>query len=271
MTDNGGKCIYIERHYGVKIGSYYRFLNIIIDHRLFERFLEKCLVDEPSPNLCVVDGTHIRSVEGTEGVSYGYKEKSKSATKLTLITTTQKVIYGSALHPDNIHDLKAFEDFTSKNPKSAPLDILADAGYNGESFKNNCAKNGYNVISCPKKNTIVKPSNYQMVLLKMNRSGIEHVNSQVKRFRAIQVKYNKTIRVFNCYLQLVLLIVSIHNGYIRGGFCTKVYLKLKYKNPFAKMVLKLKYKKPLPKMVLKLKYKTFYPNTKREIKLRYQN
>jgi len=218
MTDNGGKCSYIERHYGVKIGSYYRFLNIIIDHQLFERFLETCLAQESLPSLAVVDGTHIRSVDGSEGVSFGFKERGKRAIKLTLLTSTKKVVYGSILHPDNKNDHTAFGDFAINNPRNKPLDVLADAGYNGKDFKAICAKNGYNIISCPKKNMQERPSNYQTLLLKMNRSGIEHVNAQVKRFRAIQVKYNKAVKFFNCYLQLVLLLVSIHNGYIRNGF-----------------------------------------------------
>ena len=116
----------------------------------------------------------------------------------------------------------------------------------------------------------------------MNRSGIEHVNAQVKRFRAIQVKYNKAVKFFNCYLQLVLLLVSIHNGYIRNGFGTKQYLNIKCKTSAthkvikakdqalnAKPVIKLGYKKTLcAKPVIKLNYQALH--TKPVIKLNYQ-
>jgi transposase len=228
--DTGTKLDYLERTHNISRATYYRYLKIIIDHRLFVKLHQKLLEDHSSPSLGLVDGSHIRSVNGSEGVNYGYKEKSKSALKLTILTGTNKVIYLSGLHPDNLNDHLAFQDMAINHPSNQRLEVLADAGYNGKKFKKICAQNNYNITSCVKY-WRGKPSHiltkYQKILLKKNRSKVEHVFAQLKRFRSIQVKTTRSIKIFNGFLNLAILLVSIHNGIIRNGLkrSTRVVLR----------------------------------------------
>ena len=98
----------------------------------------------------VVDASHIRSINGSEGLNYGYKEVSKKALKITVITDTNKVIYIGDTHPDNLPDHLALQEIIERVSSPSPMDLLADAGYNGERFKAVALKNKYTIISPPK-------------------------------------------------------------------------------------------------------------------------
>ena len=178
----------------------------------------------------LVDGTHIRSINGSEGVNYGYKEVSKMAVKITVLAGFNKVIYLSGLHPDNLNDHIAFGDMVSNEPSDRPLQVLADAGYNGKTFKDTCKRNGYEIISCVKKWRTGPShvlSDYHKILLKRHRCKVEHVFSQLKRFRGLAVKANRFKRFYKNLLDFGNLMVSIHNGIIRGGLKTLTKITLK--------------------------------------------
>ena len=76
QVDNGSKICYLEKHYGISRGTYYRYLRIIIEHRIIQKFHYRLLAGYRKPSLLLVDGSHIRSINGSEGVDYGYKEVS---------------------------------------------------------------------------------------------------------------------------------------------------------------------------------------------------
>ena len=228
--DSGTKVDYLERHHKIPRATYYRYLKIISNNGLLEIFREGLTSGFQSPSLSLVDASHIRSVDGSEAVAYGYKENSKKALKITLLTGANKVIYLKGVHPDNLTDHTAFQQVAINCPSNAPIEVLADSGYNGRAFKDICQENGYHIISCVKKwrtGASHKLSNYQKLLIKRTRSRVEHVFAQLKRFRGVQVKNNKTIWAFNCYLDLAILLVSIHNGIIRKGLRQKVKIALK--------------------------------------------
>lgn len=147
QLDNGSKICYLEKHYQIKRATYYRYLKIIIDNKLFESFHRKLLEVGSKPSMLLVDGTHIRSINGSERVNYGYKERSKMAVKVTILTGFNKVIYLSGLHPDNLNDHIAFGDMARLEPSQVPLQVLADSGYNGKRFKDDCKSDGYEIIS----------------------------------------------------------------------------------------------------------------------------
>jgi len=74
--DNGSKIEYIERHHAISRATYYRYLNLLIDNKLIELYHEKLLTGAISPTIEMTDAAmslHIRSVDGSEGVDFGYK------------------------------------------------------------------------------------------------------------------------------------------------------------------------------------------------------
>jgi len=228
--DSGTKIRYLETHYGIKRSTYYRYLNLIINYGLFEKIHQQ-LLNCKSSSLLIVDGSHIRSISGSEGVGYGYKERSKRAIKLTILIDTKKVIQYKGLQPDNLTDHKAFLDMVKNNPQSKPIEVLADAGYHGKEFFSLCRDNGYNVTSCIRKtrngfsHTL---TNYQKIMLKRERNKVEHVFAQLKTFRGIRTKSNKKVKFYNLLLELGVLLISINNGIINGGLrVRKIFLRKK--------------------------------------------
>jgi len=226
--DSGTKIEYIEEHYKISRATFYRYFKLT-DNLIVE--IHKQLFGASPPSLSVTDSSHVRSIDGSEGVSYGYKEKSKNACKITILAGMNKVIYDMAIHPDNLSDHVAFQDMIQKRPLDKSIDVLADSGYNGKVFKEICEQNGYHVTSCIKKyknaNYSHQLTKYEKMILKENRSKVEHIFAQLKRFRAIQVKINKRIWIYFGYLRLAALLVSIQNGIINKGPKSTIKLTLK--------------------------------------------
>lgn len=217
LLDNGAKTYTLEEHLGITRGSFYRLLKILCESRLLESFHESLLYRSDVPSLLLTDASHIRSLQGSEGVAFGYKEKGKRAVKLTIVSGINKVIYFKAIHPDNLNDHLCFEDIVIKNPQPELKTVLADSAYTGKQFKENCKKNGYEVISMPKKRSKDSISTYDKILLKKYRARVEHLFSNIKNFRAIQIKFNRFLWSFLTFLEGAILIVSIFYGIIKKG------------------------------------------------------
>lgn len=215
--DNAPKIESLETCYNISRGSYYRLLKELNESGLLKQFHGSLLNNSSVPGLLLLDAAHIRLVNGSEGVGYGYKEHSKKALKITIVTGTNKVIYFKGIHPDNLNDHTCFEKMSQTIKCARQRDVLADRGYCGERFKTVCNKRGYNIITPAKKSSRSGPSPYEKILLKKYRYRVEHVFSQLKRFRALQVKYNRLLWTFSTMLELGILIISIHNGIIKGG------------------------------------------------------
>ena len=179
--------------------------------------------------LLIVDGTHIRSVDGSEGLGYGYKEHGKKALKITAVADTNKIIRITGICPDNLSDNTAFLQLARAHPSQTPVDVLADAGYVGKEFKEEAFNLGYRVISPQKRfkfGASSPPTPYETLLLKRHRPKVVHIFGRLKRFKSIQVKSVKTLATFNTFLAIAVLIVNLHNGVIRKGLKRRVPIRL---------------------------------------------
>ena len=87
LLDNGSKLEYIDKHYAISLKTYYRYQKIIIANKLIEQFHNQLFNGASREYFKLLDATHIRSLDGKEGVAYGYKEHGKYALKLTIITS----------------------------------------------------------------------------------------------------------------------------------------------------------------------------------------
>lgn len=237
LCDNGSKFTYLIRHHHISSDTFYRLFKVLMAHQLFQKLHQNLLNGAIIEDINLLDSTHLRSLDGSDGVGYGFKEKGKKAVKLTVLTSVGKVIYLHSLNPDNVADTVAFKSLSHQKPvENMPL-VLADKGYDGTDFKKECLKNGYNVISPPKnykkkkkkrrKSNIVSENNLQK--LKEHRCKVEHVFKQLKSYSGIQIKRVRKISHFDCLVNLAILIISIHNGIIREGLKPKTLLKIRKK------------------------------------------
>ena len=164
-----------------------------------ENYHDKLLDGSIPPLLETTDASHIRSIDGSEGVDFGFKEKGKRALKITIISGVNKVIYKIGTAPDNLPDHIALEQLIDNHPREITTPVLADSGYHGERFKNFCASKGYKIISCPRKYKNGKNShslsNQEAADIKRYRNRVEHNFASTKKFLAIQVK---RLSALNC-------------------------------------------------------------------------
>ena len=123
----------------------------------------------------------------------------------------------SSLFSVNVHDSKVFKQSVSELVPTEFIKCLADSGYVGDDLYNHCIDHKIEMVVQPR-----KKRNGQMthtltseneVLLKKYRSIICYVNSKVRTFRSLNVKYVKKISTFKTFhiqsLHLILLIVFI--------------------------------------------------------------
>ena len=150
LLDNGSKCSYLFRHHKISKTSFYKYFNLLIAEKILEKAHENLLKGAIIEDIALLDSSHIRSVKGSEGVDYGFKEKGKKAVKITLLASVNKIIYFHSLDPDNCSDIKAFTKLSNEHPSEQELTVLADKGYVGKQFKANCLKNKHKII-CPVK------------------------------------------------------------------------------------------------------------------------
>jgi len=220
--DNGSKLYYLEVHHNISRGTYYRYLKIISQYQLFQKYNEKLLENHLPEIFLILDASHIRSIFGSEGVSYGYKEHGKNALKLTILISSHKIIYLNGIHPDNLPDHIAFKELAISNPLPVCIDVLADAGYNGKEFKKAVKEAGYNIISPPKKGSKAEPlSEKEKILLKNHRSLVEHTFAHLKTKRSLQIKTCRSIWAYNVILDFAILINNIYFGIVKNNLPRK--------------------------------------------------
>jgi hypothetical protein len=94
-----------------------------------EKYHKELLGDSATPSLLLLDSTHIRSTDGSIGVNYGFKEKSKKDLKITILTGVNRVIYFKAVHPDNLPNHICFREMVEKVPSPNSKEVLADRAY----------------------------------------------------------------------------------------------------------------------------------------------
>jgi hypothetical protein len=227
QLDNGSKLYYLEKHYNISRGTYYRYLKIISEYNLFQKYNDYLRSKHLPPLFLILDATHIRSLSGSEGVDFGYKEHGKKALKLTILTNSDKIIYLEDIHPDNIPDHIAFKDTATSNPLTTDLDVLADSGYNGNEFKRVVKDAGYNIISPRKKKSRLPPlAEKETIMLKKHRATVEHTFAHLKTKRSLQIKTSRLIWVYKVLLDLAILINNLHFGIVKNNLIKKPILKL---------------------------------------------
>ena len=72
ILDNGSKTEYITKNHKISLKTYYRYLKLVIEHNLLRQMHANLLKETCSEPLKCLDASHIRSINGREGVDYGF-------------------------------------------------------------------------------------------------------------------------------------------------------------------------------------------------------
>ena len=134
--------------------------------------------------------------------------------KISLICDLDRI--ATCVHVDacNIHDTKmlvrTLEKYKSPNTM---VDCLCDAGYVGQTLNKYCETKNYHLIVKPRKtrNKLRKThviSEIDADHLKKFRNRIELLNQNIRRYRALMIKWVQNVSIYQCFLFLALLCIS---------------------------------------------------------------
>ena len=104
----------------------------------------------------------------------------------------------ASLTKGQVHDITQAEALTAD---IAPRALLADKGYDGDSFIGSLERRGIGVVIPPKSNRKVK--RHCDFALYAERNLVERFFNLIKHFRGIATRYEKTARNFLAGIHLV--------------------------------------------------------------------
>ena len=214
--DNGTKSHYINKNYSISISTFFWYRNLIAKNKIFEQVFEQFLLSQNNPKELLTDTMTVTSYTGKESTGFSYKVKGKRTIKIALLADRDKIIFRYLVVAGNIDDRATLSQMIrsmSTGSPDNPIIILADAGYVGKQITADCLDHKIRLIAAPKRLVNGKPSHIlntiDKFILKSNRPRIEHVNQQLKNFRAIAHKYVRKISLYCSMLSLAILICSI--------------------------------------------------------------
>ena len=132
----------------------------------------------------------------------GKKKKHTIKIQIIIESDTKKILY-VAFDKGSIHDFNLFKNSTKD--LSDLLKILADSGYQGIQ---NLFKNSLTPKKKSKNNPLTAEDKELNHLISSNRIAIEHVNSQLKVFKILSVRYRSRI---NSFIPRAIFICSLYN------------------------------------------------------------
>ena len=203
-----------------------RHVKFLTDNNILEVIFDELIEDLvlPQTNMIVTDTMSIPSKDVSKETGWSYKYKGKKCCKVSLTSDTNGVVRQATVEPGNVHDSKVFKQSMKVDTIGFPITsdrtikCLADSGYVGDDLYNHCIDHKIEMVVQPR-----KKRNGQMthtltsenkVLLKKYRSIIEHVNSKVRTFRSVNVKYVKKISTFKTFLFVALISITCYCLYL---------------------------------------------------------
>ena len=138
------------------------------------------------------------------------------ACKISIIADTENIVRVALLEPGNVHDAQILRNSLDSFETSGRVKCLADSGYIGSKLYKECSDRNIELIAQPRKTRgggrTHELTAENQALLKKHRSCIEHLNSQIRMFRGLNVKYVKKISTFKSFL---FLSISSYNLFMR--------------------------------------------------------
>ena len=68
MTDSGAQSYYVEKFFHIPKSTFYRYLKIIVEHKMFENLHAHAIKDHPIPDVTITDTYTVKSMDGSDTI-----------------------------------------------------------------------------------------------------------------------------------------------------------------------------------------------------------
>lgn len=225
LLESGSQMKRIKELHGLSIGTFYWYLNWMIEKSILKCVYEELICSLPPTNLLIVDSFTVKSMMGSVGLGRNPTDRGRKGLKGSLICDTNRVVRGLKLGPANQHDVRLLEATIDTLPDPHPqelVSILCDSGYVGKKIRDRCRKRNFRLIVKPRKtrrtcktgfksHLLLKPD---AELLRKKRNLIELLNGNIRRFRSLMIKWVRRIETYECLLYLGLLCISCYQTFV---------------------------------------------------------
>lgn len=156
----------------------------------------------------IIDAAHIRNQYGTEDVSYHQKEKSKKATKVSIIIDDAGAPMSLDVCKASIADVKRLEETVNKLPNNIHADqrqvcLLGDAGYIGQAIHDRIM-NSKHIKVITKRRRNQQPNSVPEERKLRKRIRVERQFSVLKYHKHLRERNDKKTSNFSMYVQIAL-------------------------------------------------------------------
>lgn len=203
-------CTY--RNHKIPYNTVYDRYKSLVKYDIIKKAHENILND-----YCVVINNNVAYIDSTAIINkYGYKiytsynnyimRKHRSC-KLSIICTSNKIPISCYLSSSNIHDNKLIYDTL---PKTIFFKYLCgDKAYRNAKLKKDLfKKHNIHLVASAKKNEHIQNTEFELGLLK-NRTGIEHINKELKDNNQIQTRYYKRNDTFLSHIYIGFMKITL--------------------------------------------------------------
>jgi len=213
IVESGAQFKYVKQ-YGIPKTTFYRYLKILSENKIIEQIYFQLIHVQDQYVPKITDTMTIKSMRGSVGLGRNPTDRGRKGLKVSLICDLDRIT--SAVHVDacNIHDTKMLIRTLEKQKSSDTMvDCLCDAGYVGQALNKYCETKNYRLIAKPRKTR--NKSRMTHVLSEMDgdhlkkfRNRIELLNQNIRRYRALMIKWVQNINIYQCFLFIALLCIS---------------------------------------------------------------
>jgi hypothetical protein len=222
ILDSGSQFKHITEFFGLSKGTFYWYLNWIIDHSLLETIYTELIDQLPSTDLMITDTFTVKSMMGSGGLGRNPVDRGRKGMKVSLICDTNRVVRGVGFGGANKHDVRLLSETIDNLSDPCPgetVSILCDSGYVGKRIRQECRRKNFRLIVKPRRTRKKGKMSHILLktdaeLLKNNRNLIELLNGNIRRFRSLMIKWVRNMETYQCLLYLSLLCITCYQLFV---------------------------------------------------------
>lgn len=213
--------------FNIKWQTLYYFHNKIVRLKFFENFYDDYInkyINNVGSNIneFFMDSTLIANKLGIDDTTYNMQLLKHKSTKISIITDEFNVPISYKITDSNNHDSPIIQDQIIDLAEKFPIicdnkkTFIGDAGYDSLKIENILRDKNIGILDTPKNkrntknSTKIKKINLYSKMLHNRRCKIEHTNNLLKKYKTINVRFQKYSRNFKSFVCLALCMMAYH-------------------------------------------------------------
>ena len=192
-----------------------------VDKGVFEHVRDQAIHDYCSHNMegcrtLLTDCTMIKNAAGRDCLGRNHYDRSRLATKMSMICTTDRVPLAYCFVPANVNDVSTVDTVVERLPQILHKDgrrryiMVGDKGYvmNDEKKASMQQKHRIKMVHPYRRNQTKKNTQKERALLR-RRAPVEHVFCRLDKFMRLHIRRDHYIKSFAAFTDLALAILAM--------------------------------------------------------------